>query len=104
MKTNPSGEGVTPKGKARRPSPHRRGRGRKTAVVPAENVRLRRELDAHNARILFNSIVPDEVVLAWRRDYLDGKTAQEWVIYAKELNDICGNIHTGDSCVVDPGV
>lgn len=60
----------------------RRGRGRKTAVVPSENFRLRRELDAHNA----NSIVPDEVVLAWRRDYLNGKTAQEWVMYAKELN------------------
>lgn len=89
---------------------NRRGRGRKAAVVPAENFRLGREdrFAVHNAWIQIREIVPDEVVLAWRRAYLDGKTAQEWVMYAKELNDpicpICGNAHTGDSCVVDPGV
>lgn len=92
-------------------------RGRKTAVVSAENVCLGREdrFAVHNAWIKIREIVPDEVVLAWRRDYLNGKTAQEWVLYANEtkktalLEDdpicpICGNAHTGDSCVVDPGI
>ena len=63
-----------------------RGRGRKAAVTPVENFRLGRE---------------------WRRDYLNDMTATEWVAYAKRLNTpcpICGNIHTGESCVVDPGV